>query len=140
MLEELTVKNFKLFDEAGVTVHPGKITVFIGANGTGKSSLLQMLLLLKQSLQQSHLVLNGPLINIGPFRNIVHLQDVTRDVVVGITAPYRDFTTSGNMTPPLSSSGTVRYLALFNEEVREQSWRLVVRMGKRYVPQEALVS
>lgn len=115
MLEELTVKNFKLFDEAGVTVHPGKITVFIGANGTGKSSLLQMLLLLKQSLQQSHLVLNGPLINIGSFHDVVHLQDFTRAVEIGISASYRDFVLPDSTIPRLPSPASIRYQALLTD-------------------------
>lgn len=115
MLQELSVKNFKLFDEVGGTVRPGKITVLIGANGTGKSSLLQVLLLLKQSLHQSKLVLDGPLIDVGSFRDIVHLQDVTRAVEIGLSAPYDDFTFPGNIEPPLPSSGTVRYQALFRD-------------------------
>ncbi len=52
MLQRLTLKNFKLFDETGVTIEPGKVTVLVGVNGTGKSSVLQALLLLKQSSGQ----------------------------------------------------------------------------------------
>ena len=50
MLREISLKNFKLFSAEGVTIRPGLITVFVGANGTGSSSVLQALMLLKQSV------------------------------------------------------------------------------------------
>lgn len=128
MLQELTIKNFKLFDETGVTIRPGKITVFIGANGTGKSSVLQMLLLLKQSRNLSNLALNGPLINSGLFRDIAHLQDASRRVQVEITAHYQDFTLPGNVSPRLPPSGAVRYVLVFKDgEVINQ----VVEIGDK---------
>ena len=47
MITNITLQNFKCFRE--LEVNPKLITVFIGPNGTGKSSVLQALLLLKQS-------------------------------------------------------------------------------------------
>lgn len=62
MLHEITLKNFKLFDETGVTISPGRITVFIGPNGTGKSTVLQALALTKQSVARGKFVRDGPLL------------------------------------------------------------------------------
>jgi predicted ATPase len=109
MLQELTIKNFKLFDDTGVTIRPGKITVFIGANGTGKSSVLQMLLLLKQSRRENRLISDGLLINIGSFRDVVHLHDVARKIAVEISVSYQDFVVPGRTNPALASSGTFQY-------------------------------
>ena len=47
MITNIALKNFKCFRE--LEVNPKLITVFIGPNGTGKSGVLQALLLLKQS-------------------------------------------------------------------------------------------
>ena len=47
MITNITLDNFKCFRH--VSINPKLITVFIGPNGTGKSGVLQALLLLKQS-------------------------------------------------------------------------------------------
>ena len=62
MITNITLQNFKCFRE--LEVNPKLITVFIGPNGTGKSSVLQSLLLLKQSVGQNKLQHQGRLINV----------------------------------------------------------------------------
>lgn len=47
MLKRLQIKNFKALKESDLTL--GKLNLLTGINGMGKSSLVQMLLLLKQS-------------------------------------------------------------------------------------------
>ena len=47
MITNITLENFKCFRH--VSINPKLLTVLIGPNGTGKSSILQALLLLKQS-------------------------------------------------------------------------------------------
>ena len=63
MITNITLHNFKCFRE--LEVNPKLITVFIGPNGTGKSSVLQALLLLKQSVGAQRLQLQGEAINLG---------------------------------------------------------------------------
>ena len=48
MITNITLENFKCFRQ--VSINPKRLTVLIGPNGTGKSSILQALLLLKQSV------------------------------------------------------------------------------------------
>ena len=49
MLEELRISNFRIFDDE-VTVRFRPITVLIGRNSAGKSSVIKFLLMLQQSL------------------------------------------------------------------------------------------
>src|SRR5437588_12055848 len=123
MLQELTLKNFKLFDEEGVTVNPGKITVLIGVNGTGKSSLLQALLLLKQSLNLDIPNFSGPLVPLGSFTDVVHAQDVGQQVTLGISASYQGLMSEG-MNPHLPESGTFHYKITFSSDAMTQSGKI----------------
>lgn len=79
MLNRLKLENFKAWREADLEL--GKVTGLFGTNSSGKSSLLQLLLLLKQTRNAAdqRLVLDfgGPadLVNLGTFRDVVHQQD-----------------------------------------------------------------
>ncbi len=76
MLNHVRLKNFKAWKEADLAL--GKVTGFFGANSAGKSSLLQLLLLLKQTRNATDrgLVLDfgGPddMVNLGTFEDVVH--------------------------------------------------------------------
>lgn len=112
MLQRLTLKNFKLFDESGITIEPGKITVLIGVNGSGKSSVLQSLLLLKQSVKTEQIVPAGQFINAGSFKDIAHGRD-SGLLKIGIAATYHDFDLEEQIEPPIASAGTFDYDASF---------------------------
>ena len=65
MITNITLENFKCFRH--ISVDPKLVTVFIGPNGTGKSGVLQALLLLKQSRDDVNpLTLAGELIRFAP--------------------------------------------------------------------------
>lgn len=53
MITELKIKNFKALKEVDLTL--GKLNLLAGINGMGKSSLIQALLLLKQSFRKQQL-------------------------------------------------------------------------------------
>jgi predicted ATPase len=63
------LENFKIFSK--VKIKPNKITVLIGPNSTGKSTIAQALLLLKQSTGQQ-LELKGAYADLGSFTDIQH--------------------------------------------------------------------
>lgn len=74
MLEELLLKNFKCFESQKIPL--GKLTLLTGLNGMGKSSVVQALLLIRQSSisqQQSRkgLVLNGDLVKLGTAKDVL---------------------------------------------------------------------
>ena len=78
MLTRIALQNFKCFRE--LHIEPGLITVLIGPNGTGKSGVLQALLLLKQSQNAAtNLRLNGPLVQMSSeefmFRGVERATD-----------------------------------------------------------------
>ena len=79
MLNRLKLKNFKAWREADLRF--GKVTGFFGTNSAGKSSLIQLLLLLKQTRNATDrglvLDLGGPsdLVNLGTFKDVIHRHD-----------------------------------------------------------------
>ena len=69
MITNITLENFKCFRK--VEVEPRRITAFVGPNGTGKSSVLQALALLKQSMGgQEQFNLQGSLVNLNRYDQI----------------------------------------------------------------------
>lgn len=51
MLTRIKVKNYKGFKDAEIPIKP--ITILLGANSSGKSSMLQLLSLLQQTAEES---------------------------------------------------------------------------------------
>jgi len=61
MITNLYIKNFKAFQE--VEINSCRLNIFTGLNGMGKSTFLQVLLLLRQSYRQNTLLNKGLLLN-----------------------------------------------------------------------------
>ena len=85
MIEEYGFRNFRAFSSGAVHVRP--ITVLLGANGQGKTSVLQPLLIMKQTLEapeenaREPLRLNGRLVNYGPLQNVFHNGDTSKPLI-----------------------------------------------------------
>lgn len=79
MLTKIKVKNYKGFKEAEIPIKP--ITVLLGANSSGKSSMLQLLLLLQQTAEEtsdsykSALKMFGNRISVGKPENLFYGLD-----------------------------------------------------------------
>ena len=87
-LRRWRVRNFK--SVAGARVELSPLTVMVGANSSGKSSLLQSIVLVVQAMQgqasDEHLPLNGPYVELGEFDDVRHVGAAARDrVAVGGT-------------------------------------------------------
>lgn len=76
MITAITLKNFKCFKNEYIEISP--LTVLAGLNGSGKSTVIQSLLLLRQSnnenLLEKGLTLNGEYINVGTGKDLLYEQ------------------------------------------------------------------
>lgn len=95
MIKSLRIRNFKCFEDQ--TFEMGHVTLLSGLNGMGKSSMIQTLLLLRQSFQQgllpkTGLALNGDLVRIGTAQDAL-FQDAKNEII-GIELILTDETTA----------------------------------------------
>ena len=106
MITHIRMKNFKSWKESG-EVKLAPLTGFFGTNSSGKSSLLQMLLLLKQTIGSNEVLFFGDensLVNLGSFREVIHGHEIRNELYLGLscklshTVPYNlVVTTQGQM-------------------------------------------
>jgi predicted ATPase len=83
MIQELHLHNYKCFADQRISFKA--LTLLSGFNDTGKSSVIQSLLLLRQSYQQDlfldrGLVLNGDLVNVGTVEDVL-FEKATEDMI-----------------------------------------------------------
>ena len=80
MLESLDLRNFKAWREAKLDF--AHVTGLFGTNSSGKSSLIQFLLMLKQTREERDratvLQLNSPYVELGQFSDIINDGDTTK--------------------------------------------------------------
>lgn len=85
MLDCIKLENFKAFRNLNdLKIKP--ITILCGTNSCGKSSILQSILLLKQTLESKNpnqtLLLNGRFIHLGNFENVIYGKKPGREVIL----------------------------------------------------------
>ncbi len=83
MVNSINFKNYKAFKTGALQIKP--LTILLGANSSGKSSILQLILLLEQTLNlqepyDSAIKLNGKYINLGEDENIVRDKDLKKEL------------------------------------------------------------
>ena len=88
MLKSIKIENFKPFGE-GRTVRLAPITLIYGPNSSGKSSLIQSLLLMRQTLTEqgvrgrNDLLTNGSFAKLGSFKSLLHRHESSRILKLG---------------------------------------------------------
>lgn len=88
MLTRLNLRSFKSWDQADLALRP--ITGFFGANSSGKTSLLQALLLLKQTSESSdrgqalHFGDRTSPVDLGDFRTLVYAHEPSRNLSLAL--------------------------------------------------------
>ena len=92
MITKLSVQNFKSWEYAADVLRLAPLTAFFGANNSGKSSLLQALLLLKQTTERPpdwNQPLNfgdeNSLVNLGTFYDIIYHHDYSLNLFISLS-------------------------------------------------------
>ena len=96
MIHSLRLQNFKPFEDQTINFKP--LTLLSGLNGMGKSSVLQSLLLLRQSyqqrlLQRKYLALNGNLVNIGTAKDALFEGAKKEEIIFELIVDHQDIQT-----------------------------------------------
>ncbi len=78
MLVKFGLKNFKGIVNANLNIKT--ITILIGANGSGKSTIGQALLLLRQSIEFNQLHPNGQFVKLGEINDLVYKNDFSNSI------------------------------------------------------------
>ena len=93
MITELRAQNFKSWQDTG-TLQFAPLTGFFGANSSGKSSILQVLLLLKQTVEQPsdwdeplYFGSEEALVNLVDFDTVIHRHNLT--FTLGISVAWK---------------------------------------------------
>ncbi|MCI0690959.1 DUF3696 domain-containing protein [candidate division KSB1 bacterium] len=87
MISRLRIQRFKCFEDQEVAF--GKLTLLVGGNATGKSTVIQALLLLRQSQQAEawgarELILNGPLTSVGTAKEALYSKSQEDSIVFSL--------------------------------------------------------
>ncbi len=86
MITKLYLQNFRsIKDKIELPLSP--LTVFAGANSSGKSTVLKALLLISQTFRHRDkncpILLNGPLVSLGSFDSIINSEKSTTEIIFG---------------------------------------------------------
>ena len=114
MITELSAHNFKSWQDTG-KLQFAPLTGFFGANNSGKTSILQLLLLLKQTVMEENLnfplnfrVPNNSLVNLGDFDTVIHRHDPVLKLGISVSWKlHRKITIRGNSIDFLSHSTSI---------------------------------
>ncbi|OXL85847.1 hypothetical protein BCV73_24290 [Paenibacillus sp. SSG-1] len=86
MIKNWTLKQFKsVFEQTNLDIAP--LTIFTGANNSGKSTIIQSMLLTAQTIQNPvysrAVVLNGHIARLGTFEDIATNKSETKEISIG---------------------------------------------------------
>lgn len=85
-INKLVLKNFKRFDQLELDLE-SKITLLMGPNSSGKSSIVKAILALKQTASPSneHEVLSaqGDYVDLGIYKDFIHDHDISKKLTIG---------------------------------------------------------
>lgn len=94
MIKEILLNNFKCFEKLDLSFQ--NVNVFTGMNGMGKSTVIQSLLLLRQSYfenkDMSQLVLNGKYVELGNGQDILYEKASDETIVFSYKDERNDIT------------------------------------------------
>jgi predicted ATPase len=123
MISEIQISNFKCFQSANIFGF-SKINLLTGINGRGKSTILQSILIISQSITSqekiSELLINGNLIQLGNFDDIKN-SETPRGSDISFAFKFKEpvfnanFSFNENEQDPLTAVLTALDITLFDE-------------------------
>lgn len=85
MIRKISFQNYKAFEKGEIKLRP--ITILLGANSVGKSSIINLLLMLQQTASstnyKSALRLHGENVSMGECENIFRNKETSKNVILG---------------------------------------------------------
>lgn len=75
MIRKIKVKNFKCFEEMSVECR--ELNLLTGVNGMGKSTMIQVLLLFRQTFERNKLGIDNPVILNGRYVSLGKIKDIS---------------------------------------------------------------
>ena len=86
MIRKISFQNYKAFEKGEIKLKP--ITILLGANSVGKSSVINLILTLQQTANstnyKSALRLHGENVSMGECKNIFRNQDISKNLTIDI--------------------------------------------------------
>ncbi len=117
MLRRWSIDNFKSFGDR-TDIDLASISIFAGANSSGKSSIIQTILLLKQTIQYTPgnrpITLNGPLLKLGTFNDVKNSGSSSPEIGIGFEIEI-DQIRNPVPLPVHSASGPVTFESVAGE-------------------------
>jgi predicted ATPase len=132
MFTEIGIENFKAFGKMQrIPLKP--ITLLYGPNSSGKSSLLQSLLLFKQTLEESGddkivLLPKGNFVDLGGYQEFINGHDTGKDFRLSISFKY--FWDMWNLGGPLWREGEKDDLSLEFSFTQDKSGEILLKSIK----------
>lgn len=117
MFTALSIKNFKAWRDTG-NIRLAPITVFFGGNSAGKTSILQFLLMLRQTAESPdrHRVLhpgdkNTP-VELGTFRDLIFEHNLSNEIEFGLAWNLpEEMTVRDTLSQDTARGGQIRFSA-----------------------------
>jgi hypothetical protein len=129
-LKNLSLTNFKCFMHQDLSL--SKLTILLGANSTGKSSLIYGLLLALQSDEfPITLSVNGPLANLGDFRAISYRHRTDHNVGISLIFTEHQLRTV-HLDALFTQSLRTGMPVLLSGELGDQAFNVRINKDSRY--------
>ena len=139
MITRWKVSNFKSIRN-DTELDVGGLTIFAGANSSGKSTFIQSVLLVAQTLNDKYrsqpVVLNGPFVNLGRFDDIKSNGDYSQQITLGWTC--KPSTPSSALIGPRPRGGRGGFYGSNSEKIQEASCEISFDAGETTSPTDLL--
>lgn len=139
MLKRVDLEYFKRFSKLSLPL--GHLTLLSGVNSAGKSSILQALLLLHQTVTENEwsnsLLLNGPILSLGSAADVIDKSSGRRSFSIGLILPEVEcrwrFEVEDKQDLSMKCTGLV-YREVGQKEENELPYRLHFLSDERLTP------